>query len=121
VGLLVKIVVAVLINAAALWVADALLAGVEIDGIGPLLIAGAVLGVLSAIVKPILVLLSLPFLILTLGLFMLVINIVILWMTSALVGGFDISGFWTYVGAVLIVWIVNTVLDAVLDRSGLEV
>lgn len=120
-GLLGKIVVAWLANAAALWVADALLGGVEIDGWGPLLVAAAVLAVLSAVVKPILVVLSIPFLILTLGLFLLVINAVVLWLTDALVSGFEIEGFWTYLGAIVIVWLVNAVIDRLLDRSGLEV
>jgi putative membrane protein len=120
-NLLVKLVVAWLANAAALWVADALLGGVEIDGWGPLLIAAAVLGILNALVKPVLVLLSIPFLIITLGLFLLVINIVVLWLTSALVTGFDISGFWTYVGAVAILWVVNALIDRVVDRSGFDV
>jgi putative membrane protein len=121
VNLLIKIAVAWLANVAALWVADALLDGVEIEGWGPLLIAALVLAVLNMIVKPILVILSIPFLIITLGLFLLVINIIVLWMTSALVGGFDISGFWTYVGAVIIVWLVNAIIDRVVDRSDLKV
>ena len=115
--LLTKLVVSWLANAAALWVADSLLGGVEIDGWRPLLIAAAVLALLSAFLKPVLVVLSIPLLIVTLGLFLLVINILVLWLTDALVGGFDIEGFWTYVGAVVIVWLVNAVIDAVVDRG----
>ena len=117
-GLPVKIVVAWLANAVALWVADRLFGGVSIDGWGWLLGAAAVLGVLNAIVKPILVVLSIPFLLLTLGLFLLVINMAVLWITDGLLDGFDIEGFWTYVGAVVVVWLVNAVIDRVLDKTG---
>ena len=111
----IKIVVAWLANAAALWVADRLFGGVAIDGWGWLLGAAAVLGVLNSVVKPILVVLSIPFLLLTLGLFLVVINMAVLWITDGLLNGFDIEGFWTYVGTVIVLWLVNAVIDRVLD------
>jgi putative membrane protein len=117
-GLPVKILVAWLANAAALWVADRLFDGVVVDGWGWLLGAAAVLGVLNSIVKPILVVLSIPLLLLTLGLFLLVINVLVLWITDALLDGFDVEGFWTYVGAVVVLWLVNAVIDRVLDKTG---
>ena len=110
-----RLVVAWLINAAALWVADALFDGVRIDGWGPLLLAAAVLGIVNALLKPILTLLSIPFIIVTLGLFLLVINIALLALTDWIVDDFDISGFWTYVGTVIVAWVVNTVAGSVLD------
>jgi putative membrane protein len=116
-SLAVRILVAWLANAAALWLADRLFDGVEIEGWGPLLLAAAVLAVLSAIVKPILVLLAIPFIVLTLGLFLLVINLVVLWATAQLVGGFDITGFWTYVGTLIVVWLVNTIINSVVDTG----
>src|ERR671919_1740634 len=109
--LVARFVVAWLANAVALWIADALFDGVVIDGWGPLLLAAAVLAVLSALLRPVLIVLSIPLIVITLGLFLLVINIVVLALTSALVGGFDISGFWTYVGTVIITWLVNTAVD----------
>jgi putative membrane protein len=121
VNLLVKIAVAWLANVAALWVADALLDGLEIEGWGPLLLAALVLAVLNMLVRPILIILSIPFLLLTLGLFLLVINFFVLWLTGVIVSGFDISGFWTYFGAVVILWIVNAIIDRLLDRSGVAV
>ncbi len=107
--------VAWLANAAALWVADELLGGVVIDGWRPLLVAAAVLGILTAIVRPVLVILSIPLILITLGLFLLVINMAVLALTAWLVGGFDIEGFWTYVGAVVITWVVNAIVDRVVD------
>ncbi|HVM16267.1 MAG TPA: phage holin family protein [Gaiellaceae bacterium] len=111
--LLTKFLVGWLANVAALWVADRLLGGVEIAGWRPLLIAGAVLALLSAFLRPLLVLLSLPLVILTLGLFLLVINIAVLALTDVLVRGFEIEGLLTYVVAVLIVWLVNAAVDRI--------
>jgi putative membrane protein len=111
VPLLLRLVVAWLINAAALWVCDWLFEGVRIDGWGPLLIAAAVLGVINTLLKPILVLLSIPLIVVTLGLFLLLLNIALLALTQWIVSDFDISGFWSYVGSVVVIWFVNTVLS----------
>lgn len=113
--ILARLLVAWLVNAVALWVADALFDGVDIDGWGKLLLAAAVLGVVNTFVKPILTLLSIPFIIITLGLFLLVINIAILAFTDWIVSGFEIDGFWTYVGTVIVIWFVNAVLDRIFD------
>jgi putative membrane protein len=110
-----RLVIAWLLNIAALWVADWLFDGVRIDGWGPLLIAAAVLAVVNSILKPALVLLSIPLIILTLGLFLLLINIAMLGLTDWIVGDFDIEGFWTYVGTVFVVWIVNALLGRAVD------
>jgi putative membrane protein len=117
-GLPLKIGVALVANVIALWAADRLFGGVATESFGWLLGAGAVLGVLNAIVKPVLIVLSIPVLLLTLGLFLLIINITVLWITDALLNGFDIEGFWTYVGVVVVLWLVNAVIDRVLDKTG---
>jgi putative membrane protein len=111
VPILLRLVVAWLINAAALWVCDWLFDGVDIDGWWPLLIGAAVLGVINTILKPVLVLFSIPLILVTLGFFLLLINIALLALVSWIVPDFDISGFWTYVGCVFVIWIVNTVLE----------
>jgi putative membrane protein len=87
---------------------------VRIDDRGTLLLAAAVLAVANAFLKPVLVLVSIPLIVVTLGLFIIVINIAILGITDWLVDGFDIEGFWTYVGAVIVMGIVNIVLSALL-------
>jgi putative membrane protein len=115
--LLARIVVAWVLNIAALAVADWLLDGVVIDGWWALVLAALVLGVVNTLIKPILTILSIPFIIVTLGLFLLVINIAMLALTSWIVSDFDISGFWTYVGAVIVVWFVNAVLGVFVDRT----
>lgn len=115
---LARVLVSWLVNAAALWVADWLFDGVRIDGWGNLLIAAAVFGIVKVLLKPALVILSIPLIVVTLGLFLLLINIVLLALTDWISGnGFNIDGFWTYVGTVIVVWLVNTVLDRVVDLA----
>jgi len=115
--LLVRLAVSLLVNAAALWVADRLFDGVTIDGGWNLLLGAAIFGVINFLLKPVLVLFSIPLILLTLGLFLLLINIALLALTDWIAGdGFDINGFWTYVGTVIVVWVVNTVLGMFTKR-----
>jgi putative membrane protein len=93
-----KILIRLLINAAALWVAVRLVPGVSFAGDGRLLLVVALIfGLLNACLKPLLMILTLPFLLVTLGLFTFVLNGLLLWMTSALSGalglGFHVEGF----------------------------
>jgi putative membrane protein len=111
-----RFLIRVLITALALWVAVEIVRGVDYQGewIGLMLVA-LVLGVLNALVRPLLVFLSCPMLILTLGLFTLVINALVLWLTSTLSSklglGFHVSGFWAaFVGA-LVVSVVSFLLS----------
>lgn len=113
-----RIAVSWLVNAVALWVADWLFDGVRIDGWGNLLVAAAVFGIVKVLLKPVLVVLSLPLIAVTFGLFLLLINIALLALTDWIAGnGFNIDGFWTYVGTVFVVWLVNAVLDRVVDLA----
>jgi putative membrane protein len=100
-------------NILSLAVADWIFSGVDIQGIWPLVIGGAVLGIANTIVKPILTLLTLPLVVVTLGLFLIVINVLMLALAEWIAPDFSIDGFWTYVGASIVVWIVNYVLHAV--------
>ena len=102
-----RLAVAWAINLAALWVADALWDGVRIDGWAAFLIGSAVLGVVNAIVKPALTVLTLPLIIVTLGFFYLVINIAMVALAEWIAPDFSIDGFWAYVGTVIVVWAVN--------------
>jgi putative membrane protein len=99
-------------NILSLAVADWIFSGVDIQGVWPLIIGGAVLGIANTIVKPILTLLTLPLVIVTLGLFLIVINVLMLALVEWIAPDFSIDGFWTYVGASIVVWIVNYVLHA---------
>jgi putative membrane protein len=97
-------------NIVALAVADWIFDGVTIDGWWPLLLGAAVLAIANAIVKPILTLLTLPLVIITLGLFLFVLNVAMLALAEWIAPDFSIDGFWTYVGGTIVVWIVNYIL-----------
>jgi putative membrane protein len=115
---LLRLAVAWGINAAALWVADALWDGVAIKGAAAFLIGAAVLGIANTVIKPLLAVLTLPLIIVTLGFFYLVINIAMLALAEWVAPHFSIDGFWTYVGSVVVIWAVNWIAHEVLDRSG---
>jgi putative membrane protein len=96
-----------LIAALGLWAATEMLDGIAIESAMTLVLAGLLLGVVNAIVRPFALLVSLPALLLTLGLFLLVVNAAMLGLVALLLPGFRIDGFWTAVGAALIVSIVS--------------
>jgi putative membrane protein len=96
-----------LANIVSLAVADWLLGGVHIGHWWPLLLGAAVLGIANAIVKPIVTLLALPLVILTLGVGLFAINVAMLALAEWIAPRFSIDGFWTYVGATIVVWLVN--------------
>ena len=98
-----------LIAALGLWAATELLDGFQIDSATTLIIAGLLLGVVNAIVRPFALLLSLPALLFTLGLFLIVINAAMLGLVALMLPGFRIAGFWTAVGGALIVSLVSWV------------
>jgi putative membrane protein len=110
------------IAALGLWLATAWLSGIYIDSPGTLVLAGLLLGGVNAIVRPIAVILTFPVTILTLGLFLLVINAAMLGLVAFLLPGFRIDGFWTAVLAALIVsvtgWIGSALFGA---RAKVEV
>ena len=114
--LAIRLAVALAINAAALWVADALFSGVRIHGWWAYIIGAAVLGIANTVIKPVLTLITLPVIILTLGLFLLVINIAMLALAEWIAPNFSIDGFWTYVGTVVIVWLVNWIGYAIVGQ-----
>jgi putative membrane protein len=113
---LVRLTVAWAINAAALWVANALWGSVRIHGWAAYLIGAAVLGIANAVLKPVLALLTLPLIIVTLGFAHLAINIAMVVLAEWIAPNFSIDGFWTYVGVVVVVWAVNWIGREVVDR-----
>lgn len=101
-----------------LWLASSLLAGLHFDSGGWLILAAILLGIVNALVRPLVVLLTLPLTVFSLGLFLLVVNGIMLWLVSALLPGFNIGGFWTAVWGALIVSVVGGLGTAVLRPSG---
>jgi len=116
-----RLLIAWAVNALALWICNGIFSSVSIHGAWAYIIGAAVLGIANAIIKPILALLTLPLIIITLGLFLLVINIAMVALAEWIAPNFSIDGFWTYVGVVVIIWIVNwaayRLIDTVEDRG----
>lgn len=88
-----NLIVRWLLNAAALALTAWIVPGITVTGALALIVAALVIGLLNALVKPILVLLTLPLTILTLGLFLLVLNALMFWLAAAVVPGFEVAGF----------------------------
>jgi putative membrane protein len=116
--MLIRVATAWLTNCLALLVAAAVIPQIGYGGdLGTLLLAGFILGVVNLIVRPLVILLALPAVILSFGLVLLGINALMLWLTSRLVDGFTVGGFWSTLGGALIVWIVNVGLRRWRDGS----
>jgi putative membrane protein len=113
--LVARLIIAVAVNALALWIANALWDGVSIHGAWAYIIGAVVLGIANTVLKPILAIVTLPLIILTLGLFYLVINIAMVALAEWIAPNFSIDGFWSYVGVVFIVWIVNWACYSLID------
>jgi putative membrane protein len=103
------------VNILALIVVDWLFDGVEIGRWGPLLLGAAVLGIGNAFLKPILTILTFPLIVVTLGLSYFALNILMLALAEWIAPDFSIDGFWTYVGAAIVIWLVNWVLYTLFD------
>jgi putative membrane protein len=115
-GFLISALVAWGVNIVALLVIDWLFDSIEIGRWGSLLLGAAVLGLANAILKPILTILTFPLIIVTLGLSYFALNIATLALAEWIAPDFSINGFWTYVGAVIVAWLVNWVLSTLLDN-----
>ena len=98
-----------IINALALVAATQLIAGFQVDSFYAALIAAAIIGLLNAIVRPVLVLLTLPITVMTLGLFTFVINAALIWFVSTFIQGFQVDGFLPALLLAMILWAVSTV------------
>jgi putative membrane protein len=104
------------INVLALIVVDWLFDSVAIGRWGSLILGAFVLMLGNAILKPILAILTLPLIIITFGIAYFALNVLMLALAEWVAARFVIDGFWTYVGATIVVWLVNVVVGWVLDR-----
>lgn len=108
----------VVVNAAAIYFIAAFVPGIEVSGFLTALGAGLVLGLVNAVVRPILIVLTLPVTLVTLGLFLLVLNGLCLWLTSLVVEGFEVRGFWPAVFGALLVSLVSGLLTTFVSDRG---
>lgn len=102
-----------LLNAIALLIVTYLVPGITFTGTWPLIITVVVLGLINALVRPLILLLTLPINILTLGLFTLVINALMFWLASTVVKGFEVQGFWSAFWGALIYWIIILIIGSI--------
>jgi putative membrane protein len=108
----------VIVNGACILLAASIVPGFHVRSVTSALIAGLVLGLINAVVRPVLVFLTFPLTLLTLGLFLLVLNAFCLWLTSVFVPGLELAGFWSaFLGALLISF-VSWILTAFLSDGG---
>jgi putative membrane protein len=108
----------VLISACGLWLASKLATGVHFDDAGTLVAAALLLGVVNAVVRPVVILLTLPFTILTLGLFLLVVNAAMVALVAWLVPGFHLAGLGPALLAAIVVGITGWLASSAIGPSG---
>ena len=108
-------------NVLGIWVTSLIFDGVTYgDKVWVLVIAGLVLFLANAIIRPIVIILTLPAVILTLGILLLFINAFTLWIADKIVPPFEVSGFWTYLGSVIIIWLVNMIVYGIFRPENRE-
>lgn len=117
---LVAVAIRLAINAFALWLASAWVTGIEIDGAGSLIAMAIIFGAINAVIKPLLLFIGCPLIILTLGLFTLIINAGLLALSAAIAGWFgldvEVDGFWAAVLGALLISAVSIVLSLAFGR-----
>ena len=118
--LLAALLVRLGVNVLALIVIDWLFSSVTINGWWSFLIGGIVLTLGNAILKPILAILTLPLIVVTFGLAYFAINVAMLALAEWVAPHFSINGFWTYVGATIVVWLVNVIMHWVLNKVRID-
>lgn len=106
------------VMALALWVTSTVFKGVTVADVRALLISALLLGIANAVIRPVLVFFTLPLTILTLGLFLLVINALMVMLVSTLVKGFKVSGFWTAFFASIFISIFSNVIEIFIPGGG---
>lgn len=109
-----RLLITWLINAAALFALPYLMQSIQVDSFVVALVAALVLGLLNALIRPLLVLLTLPVTVLTLGLFIFVINGLLFWLVADFVSGFHVAGFWPAVWGAILYSIISWALSAIL-------
>jgi putative membrane protein len=109
------------LNTLGLWVADYVFDGISFDGAGALWVSGLLLGLVNAIIRPILILLTLPLSFLTLGVFLLVINALMVLLVATLVSGFHVADFWTGFFVALFLSVFGWATNLLLGRHSVTV
>ncbi|GGC08831.1 phage holin family protein [Pseudoduganella buxea] len=112
-----RLVLTWFINAAALFAVPYLMHSVDVTNIGAALIAALVLGLVNTLIRPLLLLLTLPVTVLSLGLFIFIVNGFMFWMVAQFVDGFSVDSFWAAVGGALLYSVISWALSALLLKD----
>ncbi|WP_028357626.1 phage holin family protein [Brackiella oedipodis] len=112
-----NLIITWVLNAVALLIVGYIFPGISVDSFGAALLAAVVLGLVNTLIKPILQILTLPITIVTLGLFLFVINALMFLFVGKLLGGFHVSGFWTALFGSIVYSIVSGFLSSLLIRA----
>ncbi len=114
-----NLIIRLFVNAVALWVAAQLVGGINLSGeFWAIMLVAAVFGIVNALIRPLLLFLSLPLLVITLGLFTLVVNALMLMLTAWLVGALSVAGFWPALLGSLLISVVSFLFSVILPESG---
>lgn len=112
------IIIRTLIIALGIWVADKLVPGIHVGSMGSLVFAAIALGLINALIRPLIVLLTLPFTLLTLGLFLLIVNAAMLQLADWFVSGFSVDGFFSAVFGSIVVSLVSWAASSFIGPKG---
>jgi putative membrane protein len=112
-----RLVLTWFINAAALFAVPYLMHSVDVTSVGTALIAALILGLVNTLIRPLLLLLTLPVTVLSLGLFIFVINGFMFWMVAKLVDGFHVDSFWAAIGGALLYSVISWALSTLLLKD----
>jgi putative membrane protein len=113
-----RLAIATAVNVAALAITAWAFDRVAVDGWGALILAGLVFGIVNTVVKPVVTLLALPLILISFGVALFFVNMLMLALTDWVVNGLVIDGFWTFVGATLVIWLVNVAIESVFGVRG---
>ncbi len=105
-----------ILNAVALLVVADVLPGIVVASFGSALLAALVLGLINMLVKPVLILLTLPITVVTLGLFLLVLNALMFWLAGSMLKGFQVNGFWWAVGGAILYSLISGFLSNLINQ-----
>lgn len=109
---MIRFIIQALVTMAGLWLSARIVPGVDFTNTGSLIAAAVILGLVNAFVRPILVVLTFPITVVTLGLFLLVVNAAMIGLTSVFLGGFVVDGLWAGIGAAIVTGIVSWIAGA---------
>lgn len=107
-----------LVNAGGLLLVSYLFDGIQVAGLGWAFIAALFLGVINALIRPVVLILTLPINILSLGLFTFVVNALMLWLVGNLLAGFRVDGFWPALGGSLVLSLISFAINSLVNDQG---